>query len=810
GELARGQGELIDLLSSTHLSRPARALASAGAALVEVLLRSDGRSALAALGGSLTELETLSTRARGLVLAVAALVHSSHDARLFDLGRVQSYAARLDELATEEPESWLLGQTARIQAAFMVGDEALLRRTFGRLAEQPLGELPAVLGLVRDEMRGCELMISGQLAPAIAQFSRLLERAEALGLVALQARSLGFLAKLRLDELGPPEECLALARRSQQVARQGRLGLGTHTLHAMRAEAEALMRLGRFDEVEQALAEADVYRAATGLEPMSATIVLVRYAFLRGRDEQLEVLRGRLGQCPQPDLVPVYRAQLAFVEAVVRMATSHDPAATVAAFARAEVAAERWPLLLRDVLIYGVAARTIAQDPDARLTLRRAQRLVDQAPSPWGVAQLRRFEAVLIAAEGDWATGRQLLDASIATFELGHDLADLLLARYTQAAFARAYGDPGGEELLAACTRELDRLGLRAPRGLQVGLSVLEQRRAGRAPVPSHGGDLERLTVPFQRLAVRGMAPPVLLRELWQVLGGLWPGRPVAIEELDSRGQSALVEGEAPGPSATWLEFGDGTGRRLRAGVAGPLGREDRASLGLLTTAAGLALEVATMRTLGAPGALADEAPELPGLVVVSPAMRRLRDDLVRLSASRSTVILTGESGSGKEVLASTLHRLSPRARHPYVTFNCATVPRDLFEGQLFGHKKGAFTGADRDQPGIIRAAEGGTLFLDEIGELPLSVQPKLLRFLENGEVLPLGAQRATLVDVRIIAATHRDLAEMVRVGAFREDLYYRLQVVPVRVPPLRERRDDVLPLARFFLRQLTDGAPPP
>jgi DNA-binding NtrC family response regulator len=183
--------------------------------------------------------------------------------------------------------------------------------------------------------------------------------------------------------------------------------------------------------------------------------------------------------------------------------------------------------------------------------------------------------------------------------------------------------------------------------------------------------------------------------------------------------------------------------------------------------------------------------------------MRRLRADLARLAGSRATVIITGESGTGKEVVARAIHDLSSRAGRPYVAFNCAAVPRELFEGQLFGHRKGAFTGATSDQPGTIRAADGGTLFLDEIGELPLDVQPKLLRFLENGEVSPLGERRPVTVDVRVVAATHRDLAALVKQGSFREDLYFRLQVIPLRVPPLRDRKEDIAALARHFVREL-------
>jgi transcriptional regulator with GAF, ATPase, and Fis domain len=231
----------------------------------------------------------------------------------------------------------------------------------------------------------------------------------------------------------------------------------------------------------------------------------------------------------------------------------------------------------------------------------------------------------------------------------------------------------------------------------------------------------------------------------------------------------------------------------------------------VLAVVAGLALEVASLRggerTAAAPS---DVAPELPGLVAASPAMRRLLADVARLAASRATVVITGESGAGKEVVARALHDLSPRKERAYVAFNCAAVPHDLFEGQLFGYRKGAFTGAVSDHAGVIRAADGGTLFLDEIGELPLDIQPKLLRFLDSGEVLPLGATRAITVDARVIAATNRDLAAEVARGRFREDLFYRLHVVPLVVPPLRDRKDDIVPLARHFARQLApDGRAP-
>ena len=166
------------------------------------------------------------------------------------------------------------------------------------------------------------------------------------------------------------------------------------------------------------------------------------------------------------------------------------------------------------------------------------------------------------------------------------------------------------------------------------------------------------------------------------------------------------------------------------------------------------------------------------------------------------TVLILGESGTGKEELARMLHRLSPRSGGPFVAVNCGALPAELAESELFGHRRGAFTGADRDHPGFVGAAEGGTLFLDEIGDLPLALQPKLLRFLEHGERQPLGDPHPRPADVRVLAATHRDLHAACDQGSFRRDLFYRLHVVPLELPPLRLRGNDVLLLAEHFLAE--------
>jgi DNA-binding NtrC family response regulator len=201
-----------------------------------------------------------------------------------------------------------------------------------------------------------------------------------------------------------------------------------------------------------------------------------------------------------------------------------------------------------------------------------------------------------------------------------------------------------------------------------------------------------------------------------------------------------------------------------------------------------------------------DQTASFGDLIGTSPAMREIFALIRKVAGTRSNILITGESGTGKEVVARTLHFVGTRASKPFIPVNCTAIPEGLLESELFGHVRGAFTGAHASKRGLFEEADGGTLFLDEIGDMGPGLQSKLLRVLQDGEIRPVGGNRAISIDARIITATNKDLRAELEAGRFRQDLFYRLNVIPLHIPPLRERRADIPPLAEAFLRKHADG----
>jgi len=820
GDARRAHAELVQLLSlRRELSLDARASAAFGIALYEIIFRSDARAAMLTLAPALADAEAgrLGAATAAKVFAAAALVHGWPDGVLFDLGRVHAYGARVEALSPDtDREAACTACLASLGAAALVGDQELLDRAYTRLLETRWHGLPPLLELHVDEFRLMKLSLTGRPAASRTTHEAVVELAEPMGCTLVMARSIGRLALAMLDALADPTQALALIERAKELAYAPRIGPGWHQPLIVRVEIEALLRLGRTSEALACAETLNAWSEEASLPPLPAVAALARLYHLTGRRDALDALAVRLRAVAIPSLKPIAQAYAAFVEGMALLVSSEDPAATLLAFEQAERAAERWPLLLRDVLFVRVAASLVAGEHGAaRVALRKAQRFADSMPSGWLTAQLRRIEGGLVAACGNWSEGRKLLESAAATFELAGDRCDAASTRFMLSTLHQCYDEPDPEGL-ARARAALDAVGLVPPPGLAV---AIERRKRSQTlgsavshPVPTPGPGIDALVVPLQRLAVRGATPELVLRELRSVLAALLPEHAFVVEELEAVSSGTVPPLGPAGSVREGNEFSDGAGRLFRVVVSSELSSEERALVGMLTTVSALALEAATLRGYGEQANDHDDAPppDLPEFVAASARMRKLRAELVPIASSPATVIITGESGAGKEVVARAIHTLSGRARGPFVAFNCAAVPRDLFEGQLFGYRRGAFTGASSDHPGVIRAAVGGTLFLDEIGELPLDTQPKLLRLLENSEVFPLGEQRPVHVDVRVVAATHRDLALLVREGKLREDLYYRLQVLPVSVPPLRERREDIPVLARHFVRTLSRRKEPP
>lgn len=454
----------------------------------------------------------------------------------------------------------------------------------------------------------------------------------------------------------------------------------------------------------------------------------------------------------------------------------------------------------------------------------------DSATDLGFTGEAHRLNGMLNMLRSDAAAAAQHFGSSVSIFDM---LGDRYRAARAHLELGRAYAkilpNRAGEHLSRALNtfREL---------GARIDQSRAEEelRDLARATPERTQGPSALTQLLTLRLAEAVASRELLLRELAAVMRQETGAQRVMITERGEHREPriVIVMGCTPAESvkiaAELHTLEDETSRKrycrkhdaevilLRSSNAPPalmyLSPRDRSTLPVgvalepLLRVVELGLDVCALRAGAHKSGALENADELagtsltPGFIHSSPAMTQLVEEVHKIRSSDVTVLVTGESGTGKELVARAIHAISSRRAKVFVPFNCTAVPKELSEGYLFGYRRGAFTGAVSDSQGVIRTAAGGTLFLDEIGDLPIDVQPKLLRFLQEGEIQPLGEQRPSKVDVRIIAATNTDLEDMVAQGRFREDLYYRLNVIRLRVPPLRERRSEIPTIVSYYV----------
>ena len=791
----RAEDSLLELLSAAALTTHAgRTLARLGLAQAQLLGRLDVRSALTTLLPVLDDAERdrLPTQVAARAHVMGALLFSAPDSRFFDSGRVNAHAARAEQLLdTGQDDLLVMLASARISGARFMNPHVGLSTysTHAHLLDRASSPLARFMAL---GMRGIAAGSMGDQEAAKRDSAAGLAIGERLGLHALAIAVLADSVWRTLRGPYPPDLALSHTSLAREKQRAAQLPPSEPFIRILACEVEALTRLGRLDYAHAVAREAMQLAVHGGVPRYALAGPITRLYAFTDRTSELEALATDLESDPCFGHRGPTHLHATLVRACAAgLAADYELAAELAEqVCSAPQESVGFNYLVHEAHFELGLAKVVVRDfAAADAVLARSDALLEQRPSVWHSAFLLRLQGFTLMHRGRFAEARQKLEASTATLTLVGDVIQLALAQATLAMLARAAGAPDAAQRGEAARRELQRYCVISPE---------LARRADMLSVPSTGNVwhepsmAERLVVALERLSVRGLTAELVPQELASILNQLFPGREVLVgTDLSPDDALEVVDSS----------FG------LRIGIRGAVDSEQRAALRLLATVAPLILNA--QRGVREPDALPETV--LPGFIAAAPKSRQLKAEIARLSRSAATILITGESGSGKEVVARAVHDLSARGERPYVVFNCASIPRDLFESQLFGHRKGSFTGAVADSVGVIRAADGGTLFLDEVGELPLDTQPKLLRFLENGEVLPIGEQKARRVDVRVLAATHRDLRRLVREGTFREDLFYRLNVVPLSVAPLRERPEDVLALARLFIDRLTpQGEAPP
>jgi DNA-binding NtrC family response regulator/tetratricopeptide (TPR) repeat protein len=627
------------------------------------------------------------------------------------------------------------------------------------------------------------------------------------------------------------EQALALAERA--VALHEGIGQGPGLAVSLATLGQICVRLGSLDRADTVLHRALDVRCAVKFHETTGAVydTLAQMSLMRGDYENAaEYLRraadafGAYGR----NTSRWYEWSLRVISARLATRRGHPEEALVIAdeIARSPAAPPAEATEAELIATEALLASGRMDEAEHRLTQVEGRLDPRSTPGAWG--EFLRLRGDLRARQGRSTEAYHDIAQSSSVFELVGEryqaaVSQLALARLAAKAGARSTSDRHysyAAQVFQAlgATRDLEdvRAAMTAPTGPGTGEYVGSPADADDALV--------------KRLVDAAILPDLLARELAAALleavaadvvvviaeppGG--DVRTIAHRGADADGARTVarlaVQGAAYGAGSLIIEpLGrepDGP-RSVVIATSRPLGQPSLRRARMMAAVARQGFALCGVRDQGsAPADAGVERPLeplLPGFVCVSAAMQRVADQIQRLQGNDLTVLITGESGTGKELIARAIHVGSPRSAATFLPYNCTTTTRELADSQLFGHRRGSFTGALSDQPGLVRTAAGGTLFLDEVGDLPLDVQPKLLRFLEQGEIMPVGETRPFRVDVRVIAATNADLEQRVAEGKFREDLYYRLSVIRIHVPPLRQRREEIPHLSTFFLREVCE-----
>ena len=807
---------VFQMLSSAKLQSPgARSAGQVALILLHLFTRNDIRGAYALLVPLLRELDDgrLPRSGRLRVYLASCMVFASPDGSVFNPGRVNAGVTKINHYIVDSDlqDKIVLAKIAEIWSAYHLGDLSLFRQLVTTNSARLRQASFPVSRLLAEELFAIQDMLEGRLSDAAEALLTVADQARRLGFYLLEIRSLSFLSYLQLGQVVPADDILDNIHRCHEITRAARLMHGFHDILLAAAESQVYIRLMKLDRVEPVIEGAMATAADFGWPPVELVNSIGRFYHQRFNLEGLRHYLARFREIDSGHRRALREAAELFLEGTLALGTDSLYAASETfdrSRQRAEDGGTNPYMALYSAITCFNAAVLDGEPTRAGEALRNAEKLLERHPYRWLEAMLRLFQGTRSAMEMDVEDAALHIEAAIHIWEEAKDLPFLTLARHLRAFSHVVMNQPGAdqeiEETEAEYARALGAVPIAFSKTKAMELAgMFRHRRREAAPE----FELRNLLLPLEHLAARGLTADQIHRELLSILAEIRPDRTIVLEELSLQGRTTPLQSVGPStdhPLESFFEYGDGCGRRFRLGFTDRVNAGERSLLRMLTNVASLSLEVNCLRSSSDTADAGDGAVDLPdlhGVIAASPQMRKLLAEIARLKQSRANVLIHGESGAGKEVIARAIHDLSARADRPYVTFNCSSVPRDLFEGQLFGYRKGSFTGATSSHPGVIRSADGGTLFLDEIADLPLNVQPKMLRFLENGEVFPLGETRPVKVDVRIIAASNQELEKMVRENQFREDLFYRLQVVPIRIPPLRERKEDIVALARHFIR---------